>query len=265
MSCTRSTRRDEARRIGIAAVTLAAVLCTVAALQAQRGGRGGAPPSAREAAAFDPTGYWVSVVTEDWKLRMVTPDKGVYDTLPLNAEGRRVGDAWDPARDAAAGEACRAYGAGNIMRIPGRLHVTWDDDNTLRVDTDAGTQTRRLRFTGPRTEGPDGERTWQGQSVAEWVYAPGRRGGGGPRPGTLKVVTTGLRAGYVRANGAPYSDRAIVTEYFDLNVLPNGDRWLTVTTKVDDPVYFTRPYLTSSDFKALSDGSGWDPTACGAA
>jgi len=242
-----------------------AVLCVhlvAVDVLAQRGGRGGPPASAREAAAFDPTGYWVSVVTEDWKLRMVTPAKGVYDTLPLNAEGRRVGDQWDPGRDRREGEECRAYGAANIMRMPGRLHITWEDDQTLRIDTDAGMQTRTLHFGAPEAGGDDGEPSWQGRSSARWVYAPGRRGGGAPRTGSLTVVTTGLRAGYVRTNGAPYSDRAVVTEYVDLNVLPNGDRWLTVTTKVDDPVYFTRPYLTSTDFKALPDGAGWDPQPC---
>ena len=81
---------------------------------------------------------------------MVTPRKGVYETLPLNAEGRKVGDTWDPARDEAAGEQCRAYGAGNIMRVPGRLHVTWADATTLQIDTDAGTQTRLLRFDPSR-------------------------------------------------------------------------------------------------------------------
>ncbi len=230
-------------------------------VQAQRGGRGGPPASPREAAAFDPTGYWVSVLFEDWKLRMVTPAKGVYDTLPLNAEGRRVGDQWDPDRDRREGEECRAYGAANIMRMPGRLHVTWEDDRTLRIDTDAGMQTRRLRFDGA-AGGGETEPSWQGRSSARWVYAPGRRGGGAPRTGSLTVVTTGLRAGYVRANGAPYSDQAVVTEYFDLNELPNGDRWLTVTTKVEDPVYFTRSYLTSTDFKALPDATGWDPQPC---
>lgn len=230
-------------------------------LQAQRGGRG-APPSGRSGAALDLTGYWVSVVTEDWKLRMVTPTKGVFDTLPLNAEGRRVGETWDPTRDEAAGESCRAYGAGNIMRLPGRLHITWEDDNTLRIDTDAGAQTRRLRFGGGPM--PAAAPSWQGQSVAEWAYAPGRRGGGPPPAGTLRVVTTNLRPGYVRRNGAPYSGSATVTEYFDLNVFPNGDQWMTVTTRVDDPVHFTRPYLTSSDFKKLPDESGWNRTACSA-
>ena len=241
------------------ALVASAVLLVPAGLRAQRGGRGGPPPTARAAAAVDLTGYWVSVITEDWKFRMVTPKKGVYETLVLNAEGRRVGDAWDPARDEAAGEQCRAYGAGNIMRMPGRLHVTWADDSTLKIETDAGTQTRLFRFG---SAAPAGEPSWQGSSAAEWQSAGGPRGGA--RAGNLKVVTTNLRAGYIRKNGAPYSDRTKVTEYFDVNTAPNGDRWLTVTTKVEDPVYFTRPYLTSSDFKHLAAGDGWSPSPCSA-
>lgn len=234
--------------------------CLLAAstVDAQRGGRGGPPAAPRESAAIDLTGYWVSVITEDWKFRMVTPKKGVYETLPLNAEGRKVGDSWDPAKDEAGGEQCRSYGAGNIMRMPTRLHITWEDANTLRVDTDAGTQTRLLHFG---TSTASGEPSWQGHSVATWQYAPGR---GTPRRGNLKVVTTNLRPGYVRRNGAPYSKNATVTEYFDVNTLPNGDGWLTVTTRVEDPVYFTRPYLTSSDFKKLPGAAGWNPTPCSA-
>ena len=209
-------------------------------------------------APSDFSGYWVSVITEDWKLRMVTPKKGVYDTLTLNAEGRRVGETFDPARDEAAGEQCKAYGAANIMRLPGRLRVSWQDDTTMKIETDAGTQTRLLRFGAGA---PSGEPSWQGWSAAEWVNA-GRRGD--VRVGTLKVVTTNLRPGYLRKNGAPYSDKTRVTEYFDLNTAPNGDRWLTVTTKVEDPVYFTRPLLTSSDFKHLATADGWSPSPCSA-
>ena len=238
-------------------IALLVLATAVVSLRAQAGARGrGAAVTARAEAPLDLTGYWVSVITEDWKFRMVTPKRGVYETLTLNAQGRTAGDSWDPARDAAAGEACRAYGAGNVMRMPTRLHITWEGDSTLRIDTDAGTQTRRLHFTRPA---PAAAPSWQGTSLAEWQRAPGRGTAGG---GTLKVLTTNLRPGYVRRNGAPYSDRATVTEYIDVNTAPNGDRWLTVTTKVDDPVYFTRPYLTSSDFKKLPDGSGWNPTPC---
>jgi hypothetical protein len=246
------------RTVIVAAVL---VLASSLSIHAQRGGgRGGPPPAAREAAALDLTGYWVSVINEDWKWRMVTPKKGVYDSLPLNAEGRKVADSWDPAKDETAGEQCRAYGAANVMRLPGRLHITWEDANTLRIDTDAGTQTRLLRF-GPAAAAPPGEPSWQGHSIAEWEFAGGGRGGQ-PRTGNLKVVTSNLRTGYVRKNGAPYSQKTVVTEYFDLNTAPNGDQWMTVTTKVEDPVYFNRYYLTSSDFKKLPNAVGWNPTPC---
>ena len=149
------------------------------------------------------------------------------------------------------------------MRVPGRLHTTWENDATLRIDTDAGTQTRLFHFDA--TTAPSGEPAWQGYSVARWEPAAGGRGGGGgPRGGSLKVVTTNMRPGYVRKNGAPYSRNAVLTEYFDLNTMPNGDQWVTVTTMVDDPMYFSRPLLTSSDFKKLPDASGWNPTPCSA-
>jgi len=244
-----------------AAIALICLVATSISVDAQRGGRGGrgAPVSAREGAAVDLTGYWVSVIAEDWKFRMVTPRKGVYDSLMLNAEGRRVADTWDPSKDEAAGEQCRSYGAANIMRVPGRVHITWQDDNTLRLETDAGTQTRLFAFGAAPASA---EASWQGQSVAEWQYAPAARGAA--RTGNLKVVTTNLRAGYVRKNGAPYSAKTTVTEYYDLNAMPNGDRWFTVTTKVDDPIYSRGPYLTTTDFKKLPDAAGWDPTPCAA-
>jgi len=245
-----------------AAIAIACALTP--ALDAQRGGRGGPPASPRAGQAIDLTGYWVSVISEDWKFRMVTPKKGVYDSLMLNAEGRRVADGWDPAKDEAAGEQCRAYGAANIMRVPGRLHITWQDDNTLKIETDAGTQTRLLRFADPSTgsgQAPStGEPSWQGYSAALWERAPGR----GTQGGNLKVVTTNLKAGYVRKNGAPYSAKTTVTEYFDRNAMPNGDVWFTVTTKVEDPVYARGQYLTTTDFKKLPDASGWNPAACSA-
>jgi hypothetical protein len=248
---------------------IALAIVAVMPVYAQRGGgRGGPPPAAREAAALDLTGNWVSVVVEDWKWRMVTPKKGVYDSLPLNAEARKVADSWDPAKDEAAGEQCRAYGAANVMRLPGRLRITWEDANTLRIDTDTGTQTRLLRF-GPAAEAvrlkPDttsGDPSWQGHSVAQWEYAAGGRGAA--RTGNLKVITTNMRPGYVRKNGAPYSAKAVVTEFYDVNTMPNGDQWMTITTKVEDPVYFTRPYLTTTDFKKLRDAAGWNPSPCSA-
>jgi hypothetical protein len=230
-------------------------------VEAQRGGRGAGPaPTPKAAAAFDMTGYWVSIVTEDWKFRMVTPNKGEYGGVPLTQEGRRVADTWDPAKDEAAGNQCKSYGAPAIMRVPGRLHITWENDNTLRIDTDAGTQTRLFHFGAAQP--PSGEPAWQGYSVAQWQYTGGGRGPG--RGGNLKVVTNRIRPGYLRKNGVPYSANAVVTEYFDRHEAPNGDTWLVVTTAVDDPVYVNSPFVTSTNFKKLPDASGWNPTPCSA-
>ena len=124
-----------------------ALVAAVVPLQAQRGGGPPAGP-AKTVAPIDLTGYWVSIVSMDWRWRMVTPAKGDYAGVPMNAASKTVADAWDPAKDEAAGEQCKSYGAPAIMSVPGRLHITWQDDTTLKIETEAGTQTRLLRF-GP--------------------------------------------------------------------------------------------------------------------
>jgi hypothetical protein len=219
------------------------------------GGRGRGPAATpRQSAPIDMTGYWVSVVTEDWKFRMVTPPKGNYAGVPLNATGRKVADTWDPAKD----DQCRAYGAAGLMRVPGRLHITWENDTTLRIDTDAGTQTRLLRFNGE----PDASPSLQGFSLAEWEVAT--TGRGQPRAGNLKVVTTHLLPGYLRKNGVPYSVNTVLTEYYDRITAPNADDWLVVSTEVKDPEYLSSPFITSTHFKKQADAKGWSPEPCSA-
>ena len=233
-------------------------------LFAQRGG-GGQP--ARAAAPVDLTGYWVSIVTEDWRYRMVTPARGDHPSVPLNAAGNALANTWDPAKDEAAGEQCRAYGAAGLMRAPGRLHITWQDDTTLKIETEAGTQTRLLHF-GPSLS-PDAPPGWQGQSIAQWEFAGAARGGrgaaapAGPRAGNLKVVTTKMRPGYLQKNGVPYSANAVLTEYLSRTIEPNGDSWLILTSIVEDPQYLTGPFIRSTHFKRLPDNSAaWEPEPC---
>jgi hypothetical protein len=209
----------------------------------------GAPSTAKASAPIDITGYWVAFVTEDWRFRMITPRKGDYQPVPMTEQARKVADAWDPAADEASGNQCKAYGGGAIMRLAARFHITWQDDNTLRVESDYGMQTRLFHFNGSQSLA--GERTWQGYSKAEWE-----------KPSSLKVATTNLRAGYLRKNGVPYSENAAVTEYFDLAPIPSGGQVLLVTAIVDDPQYLRQPFTTSSQFKKEADGSKWDPTPC---
>jgi hypothetical protein len=236
---------------------LAALLSLPLANLHAQAGPGGPPPTPKTAAPVDLTGYWVSVVTEDWLYRMVTPAKGDYTSVPLNAAGRKLADAWDPAKDLAAGDQCKVYGAPAVMRLPGRLHITWQDDRTLKVETDAGTQTRLLHFDATAA-GQGGD--WQGASVANWEIVTGARA---PIPGAgLKVTTTRLKPGYLRKNGVPYSANAVLTEYYDRVNEANGDSWLIVKAIVEDPMYLNVPFITSTHFKKQADATGWNPTPC---
>jgi hypothetical protein len=248
------------------ALTVALGLSVFAQGRGEAPGRAGGPPaSARAAAPFDPTGYWVAIISEDWRWRMVTPAKGDVVSIPLSAEGLRIAEAWDPAKDEAAGEQCKAYGAPGLMRGPTRLHITWQDDNTLKIESDYGQQTRLLRFTGAGEAGrASGAKTWQGVTTAQWTMAGGGRGRGAVRHGSIKSVTTQLRPGYLRKNGVPYSDRAVLTEYWDLHVETNGDQYLVDTNVVEDPVYLQTPWITALHFKKEPDGSKWEPTPCDA-
>jgi hypothetical protein len=243
----------------VLAVAIIAAFSAVqgSARSGQRGGRGPAPQTPRAAAPVDLTGYWVSVVTEDWRYRMVTPAKGDFASIPTNAAGIQIGQQWDPAKDEAAGEQCKSYGAPAIMRVPGRIHITWENDSTLKIDTDAGQQTRLLHF-GEFQPGPP---SLQGASTASWEFAGARRGGP-PTGGSLKVITTGLRPGYLRKNGYPYSDKTSVTEFYDRSNEENGDSWLVITTIVNDPVYLSQEFITSTHFKKEANAAGWDPQPC---
>jgi hypothetical protein len=235
---------------------------------AQRGGRGGAPqgpaPTPRAAAPIDISGYWVSLVTDDWRWRMMTPPKGDYLYLPLNPAGRQAADAWDPAKDEAAGEQCKGYGAPSLMHLPGRLHITWQDETTMKLDVDTGTQTRVLHFGN---QPASGDPSWQGYSIAVWENDGGRGRGRAaaapPKHGSLKVTTTKLKPGYFRKNGVPYSANAVLTEYFT-TLTDTGTDYLVVTNFLDDPQYLAQPYVRSVQFKRQSDSKGWNPTACSA-
>jgi hypothetical protein len=238
----------------------ATVACLAPNLVAQRGqgAAPGPPPTPQAAAPIDVTGYWVSVVTEDWRWRMVTPPKGDFASVPLNAEGTKVANAWNPATDGS----CLAYGAAGLMRIPTRVNITWENERTIKIETDAGQQTRRLLFD--KSQPAPTQRSLQGHSVAEWEIAGGGRGAAAQaqRSGSLKVTTSMMSGGWLRKNGVPYSENAALTEYYDRFPAPNGDEWLVVTTIVSDPKYLTQDFVTSTHFKKEPNGSKWAPSGC---
>lgn len=246
------------------------LLAASAAAQAQFAAPGPPPPAnAKAGAPQDLTGYWVSLVTEDWRQRMMTPDKGDFSSVPVNAKARDLANQWNPDKDSASGDQCKAYGAAAIMRVPTRLHITWSDENTLRIETDAGKQVRQLHFGAKPSPAP--APSLQGYSVAMWdgLRPGGQRGvtatlgASGPKPsGYLKVETDALKPGYLRKNGVPYGAATQVEEYFDSFTEANGDTWLVVTSIVTDPEYLTDRFITSSHFKKLAGPTGWRPSDC---
>jgi hypothetical protein len=240
------------------------LLLGVTAPVAQGQGRGAPPPpvSPRAAAVIDITGQWVSIVSEDWRWRMMTPPRGDVASVPLNAAGRQAANAWDLEADRARGDLCKPFGPPGLIRQPGRLRIRWENDTTLLLEFDAGRQVRRLHFDNAA---PPRARTLQGHSRANWFRQPQTRGiGRGARlsGGSLEVVTTNLAPGYLRPNGVPYSGRAVVKEFFDTFTLPEDGTWLIVTTVVDDPVYLNQEFVISSQFRKESDQSRWSPRPC---
>jgi hypothetical protein len=251
----------------VPAAAAAAMLAGPLAASAQPAQRAAADTrTPKQAAPIDMTGNWVAIVNEDWRWRMVTPPKGDFPGIPLTQAGRDKANAWDPATDGS----CKAYGVGGVMRMPTRLRISWVGDDVMKVETDAGVQTRELVFNrdAPAGAAP----TLQGFSKAVWDrpnLVPAQVAGGiqvgnafQPPGGSLKVVTTHHTDGWVRKNGVPYSENAVITEYYDRFADPTGQEWLTVLTIVDDPVNFNTPFLTSSHFKKEPDGSKWRPKPC---
>jgi hypothetical protein len=280
-------------------------LAAPSAAQAQAG-RGGPPPTAKASAPIDLTGYWTSVITEDYRLRMLTAPKGDFGvgppgavarpgtgayglgpnpslggSIPYKTKGAQAAMQWDPVKDESEGNQCKAYGAPGVMRQPTHLHISWEDDNTLKVEADAGTQTRFFHFMpppqggqmsyvagiytppeAPKFDAPRGTAaSWQGYSVAMWTTMGGDRENY-ERSGSLKVVTSRLKPGYYWRNGVPYTEDALLTEHFRTLKLPDGGTWIILVQIVDDPEYLTQSFIVNYHFKKLPDGSQWNPTAC---
>ena len=251
-----------------AAIALTVCLSTSLSLKAQgRGAPAGPPPPARQAAPFDPAGYWVSIIVDEWRFR-VTPQKGDIPYLPINADARRIAMAWDPDKDFADGNQCKAYGAVGVMQRPGRMQISWQDENTLKMEFDAGTQTRILHFG--TAQGPGGQPSWQGYSVAQWQTVLRGRGTmqtpaslpGGTGGGTLKITTGNMLPGYIRKNGVPYSEKAVLTEYVNRLKGSENDDYVVVTAEVEDSTYLNQPFVRTYQFKKQADSKGWNPTPC---
>jgi len=254
--------RRRIRRFGDWALAIGVVALSSATLFAQLRGRDAPDPVAanggrgrgvavaktpKESAPIDLTGYWVSIVSEDWRFRMLTPPKGDFPDFLLTPEATKTANAWDPVKDEAARDHCKAYGAPNIMRVPGRFHITWADDRTLKLETDAGTQTRLLTFAPAGQAGPASR---QGTSLAQWER------------NALRVETSNLLPGYLQYNGVPFDGNLKMVEHFDVIREPGGEIWLIDDAVLTDPGILVRSHKRSTHLRKQADNKGWDPQPC---
>jgi hypothetical protein len=263
-----------ARQLRMLAVIVACATAVNVAAQG-RGGRGGPPPGpARTNPPVDLTGTWVPVITEDWRYRMVTAPNGETGGIPMSASARQAAMQWDRTKEGS----CQAYGVGGLMRMPVRFKISWADDNTLKIESDGGQQTRLLHFAPPGQPAPSAAgqpRTLQGFSAAEWqrsggafdAFGPGLAPEGGGRGqaqrwGSLKVTTTNVLPGWLSRNGIPYGENLTLTEYFIRFTNKDAGDWLVITTTYDDPQNLQRQWITSTNFQKEPDDSKWTPTAC---
>lgn len=244
----------------IAKLIVATLALAGVAGSAQAGQAPTPPRAARDAAPFDPTGVWEAVVTEDWRWRMQVQKAGETTSVPLTEAGLKAAKEWDPAKDAAAGNQCKAFGPGGIMRLPLRIRVSWADDKTLKLESEAGDQTRLYSIAPvprnaplavtPLEPGSAQAPSLQGTTIARWNAT------------TLEAVTNNTTGGYVRRNGVPYSPNALIREYWNVHT-DFGQQYLSVTTVVRDPANFRQDFVTGSSFKKVADsGPMWAPFSC---
>ena len=153
-------------------------------------------------------------------------------------------------QDQADKDHCKAYGAANIMRVPGRFHITWADDRTLKIETDAGTQTRLLKFPAAGPAAAAGPPSRQGNSTAQWERK------------SLRVETSNLLPGYLQYNGVPHSANLKMLEYFDVITEPGGEIWLIDDAVLTDPGILVRSHKRSTHLRKQADNKGWDPEPC---
>jgi hypothetical protein len=189
-------------------------------------------------AQVDFAGEWAPLYHESGPERLPGPELADYTELPINAHARMRADSWDADRISVVEQyQCRPHGEDYALRGLGNLRVwteldpasqklvafhlhflAWDSDRTIWMDG--------------RPHPPDyAPHTWQGFSTGVW------------EGNMLTVTTDHLKENYIRRNGVPRSDKAVVTEHW----VRHHD-YLTVTTVIYDPVNLTEPLVRSDNW-----------------
>ncbi len=190
-------------------------------------------------AQLEPVGEWAPRFHEDQPERIPGPDIGDYLGLPINDAARLRGDSWDASLLTLPEHQCKPHPSDYGVRGPANLRI-WkevetDSQKTIAYHTHISWQSpERTIWMDGRPHPPEyAAHTWQGFSTGKWDGD------------VLTVTTTHLKIGWIRRNGIPRSDRAVVTEHF----IRHGD-YLTDAVIVNDPVYLTEPFIRTTDWQS---------------
>ncbi len=203
----------------------------------------------RESAATVMTGFWEGVMEpEDERFRRLGPsggpNLGEFTGLYFTEAGLKKAQTWSPDDEYLPENIGKSQIVPTIMTTPfpvkfefGEQQVTIRLTECDNVRTVALSGSPQQKVAAPAEVG-----TAMGVSTGHWDGA------------TLVIRTTGIRAGQVRANGAPQSADAVVTERYGL-----VGGYLVGILIIEDPLYYTRPvtrviaYRKRNDLKELEE------------
>lgn len=186
---------------------------------------------------IDLSGEWNPVFHEDQPERIPGPEIGDYLGLPITDAARLRAEAWDADILTLPEHQCKPHPSDYGPRGPANLRIWKEVDRETqqiiawRTHISWQAPERTIWMDG-RPHPPDwAPHTWQGFSTGQW------------NGDILTVTTTHLKAGWIRRNGVPRSERATLTEHW----IRHGDQ-LTLVSIVHDPVYLTEPFIRTTDF-----------------
>jgi len=186
---------------------------------------------------MDLSGEWAPLFHEDQPERIPGPDIGDYLGLPINEAARLHADAWDASLLTLPEHQCKPHPADYSPRGPANLRIWRDFDHDTQTLVAIRThiswqQPERTIWMDGRPHPPDyAAHTWQGFSTGTFDGD------------MLTVTTTHLKMGWIRRNGIPRSDRAVLTEHF----VRHGN-YLTLISVINDPVYLTEPFVRTTNW-----------------
>jgi len=191
-----------------------------------------------KAESADIVGEWGNRFHEDFWERRSGLQIGDYTGFAMTDAGRRMAESWNPAWFSLPQNQCRPHTSIYGIRGPADMRITKVYEPTtqrlLAYKLEWSLDAFQEIWMDGRSHPPEyAPHTWEGFATGEW------------EGNMLKVTVTHIKAGYVQRNGAPHSDQAVTTEYFERH----GDT-LLLTSIINDPLYYEEPIVKTTNWEA---------------